>query len=280
VTLFFIVDLVFAQTSLFFHFGDPQIGFGLEGWEKDVARFQEAAEDAVKAAVARVVIAGDLVNGYDNETEINGFKSVWPKQFGNVPVFLVPGNHDVSSETTLLHYRSVFGQDYYSQEFPNENSVFFFLDSETLVRLNQTDLKNASMTHWDWLETTLPKFPNVQHKFIVMHRPPFIKEENETDAYYNWPITERIRLLSLVRKYSIKNLLCGHTHTTTNTRPTDGAFDIWTVGGTARIFDNNGFGYRVFTIDGANISQQYIKLAQQTTLDCINQPHLCLSTLG
>jgi 3',5'-cyclic AMP phosphodiesterase CpdA len=266
---------VLAQTS-FFYFGDPQIGFGLEGWEKDVSRYLEAAKDAQTAQTKRVVIAGDLVNSYNNQTEIKGFAEVWPLQFGKVPVFLVPGNHDVNTETMLQHYRTLYGQDYYYQDFPSENSTFFFLDSEILVRQNQTDLKNSSTVHWEWLETTLPKFANVQHKFIVMHRPPFIKEENEPDSYWNWPTNDRIKLLSWVRQYSIKHLLCGHTHTTTNTRPTDGAFDIWTVGGTARVFDKNEFGYRVFTLDGANVIQQYVKLAQQTTLSCVDKPpYLC-----
>jgi len=97
-----------------------------------------------------------------------------------------------------------------------------------------------------------------------MHHPPFTATENEADSYYNWPLPVRQRLLALVRKFNVQHLLCGHTHTTTHVQPSDNAFNIYTVGGTARIFDQNGFGYRVFTIIGDTVSQEYVKLDPQS----------------
>ena len=47
---------------------------------------------------AAVVIAGDLVNVWQNETQGVLFGAVWPAEFGAVPtVALTPGNHDVNA---------------------------------------------------------------------------------------------------------------------------------------------------------------------------------------
>jgi 3',5'-cyclic AMP phosphodiesterase CpdA len=259
----------------FYHFGDPQIGFGLEGVAQDVARFAAAA----KIATGQVVIAGDLVNTFNNATQLAGFHNVWPARFVEQPG-LVPGNHDcnadgVSADQTLkmlAHYRSLFGNDYSLRRPPSatDRVCWVGIHTNTLIG-NATELLIEADKQWSWLETTLQNCVN-DTTFIYMHHIPFLETENEAESYWTWPLKPRARFLKLVRQYHVKHLLCGHTHTTTTVTAADNAFTAYTVGGTARVFDNNGFGYRVFHVNNGQVTQSYVKLpaALQSSEPCRN----------
>jgi len=285
----FFVGFLSSEAYIFYHFGDPQIGFGLDGWEMDVSRFSQAATLAVSGAAKRVGIAGDLVNSFNNQTQLNGFSSVWPSQFKGVPVDLVPGNHDINSETdnatemiTMLNdYRARYGLDYHiSNDTDGKvNIALIGIDSEVLIS-NWTELSDERTKQWSWLNTTLKSIKNGTAIFLLMHHPPFITTENETESYWNWPMGPRQEILGLVRQYGIHHLLCGHTHTTTVVVSGDKAFTIYTVGGTARVFDDQGYGYRVFNVTSStqapdySVSSQYVKLPAQFQSDapCVDVP--------
>ena len=77
----------------------------------------------------------------------------------------------------------------------------------------------------------------------------------------------RQRLLALLGKYGVQHILCGHTHTTT--QRTIGGLSIYTVlAGTARAFDNNGCGYRVFRINASSVTQQYVRQQDPALTQC------------
>jgi len=274
-------------TYTFYYFGDPQIGFGTDGWEMDVSRFSQAATLAVSGGAKRVAIAGDLVNSWNNETQLEGFDSVWPSQFKNVSVDLVPGNHDVNSESSadsmlqqLDAYRQRYGLDYHISNGTDGTVkvALIGIDSEVLIS-NWTEFEDERTKQWSWLEQQLAALPNGTAIFLLMHHPPFTATEHENETYWNWPLGPRQQILALVRQYSIHHLICGHTHTTTTVVPDDKAFTIYTVGGTARVFDNNGYGYRIFDVSatindndsnldgksvaGYSVSTKYVKLPDQ-----------------
>ena len=152
-----------GEQERIFYLGDPQIGFGKTGWRQDEARFAAAAAAAHAAGAAAVVIAGDLVNVWDNATLTAGFDAVWPSQFNASKVHLVPGNHDVNSEAStpagfaqqLAHYREAFGADYHS--FETKFATFVLINSESLIvpelGLNGTtdpSVLNESATQCTW----------------------------------------------------------------------------------------------------------------------------------
>lgn len=128
------------------------------------------------------------------------------------------------------------------------------INSETLILphlgLNGSALdaflKNETEAQWAWIESELAIAQSVSpHTIVVSHHPPFLKSADEPHLYWNWPMAERKRLLGLLAKYGVQNILCGHTHTTTNR--TVGGLSIFTVAGTARAFDGNGCGYQVLS---------------------------------
>ena len=176
-----------------FYFGDPQIGFGHSGWIMDEKRFASAALAASNAGAAAVVVAGDLVNVWDNATQMGGFDQVWPTMFDRARVHLVPGNHDVDSmaenasvfRSMLDHYRASFGVDYHS--FRTTFATFVMINSESLIAphlgLNGTMdpwVLNQSETQWAWLNDTLATASTARpHTVVVTHHPPFLKSPSE-----------------------------------------------------------------------------------------------------
>lgn len=262
-----------------FYFGDPQIGFGKSGWQEDEARFAAAAKAASGAAAT--VVAGDLVNVWDNATLTGGFDDVWPSKFDKQKVHLIPGNHDVNSdapdassfEDQLAHYRNTFGQDFHS--FRTQFASFIMINSEALIlphlgldgKALDAFLANETETQWAWMERELAAAQKATpHTVVVSHHPPFLKAEDEKHVYWNWPMGERNRLLGLLKKYGVQNILCGHTHTTTNVSVN--GLNIFTVAGTARAFDNNGCGYRVLTINKTDISSVYVRQSDPSLKQC------------
>ena len=128
-------------------------------------------------------------------------------------------------------------------------------------------LKNETETQWAWMEKELAAAQKASpHVIVVSHHPPFLKAADEKHVYWNWPMGERNRLLGLLSKYGVKNILCGHTHTTTNV--TVGGLNIFTVAGTARAFDNNGCGYRVLTINSTDVSSVYVRQTDAALKQC------------
>jgi Icc-related predicted phosphoesterase len=254
------------ESFSFIHMGDPQIGFGLDGPANDTFRFKLAADEAkYKWKVPFVVIAGDLTNDR-TQLEVDGYYE-GERQFAknDIDKYAVPGNHDVSSMATLESFRKNYSQpDYYT--FERNKSRFFMLNSITLIS-NLTELAATHDEQWAWFERELELASHEKNNgptFVVFHHPPFLVTEDEPDQYFNWPSAPRKRFLALIRKYNIHHLLVGHRHETFTATPTDNAFTIYIVAGTALYFDNNGFGYRVFNVSSPDpvngVSQQYVHL--------------------
>jgi len=68
-----------------------------------------------------VVICGDLVNDFPGEAQrdaqLMDFRECFRKLDPNIPLVLLPGNHDLlnrPTEQAVLQYRKDFGDDYFS----------------------------------------------------------------------------------------------------------------------------------------------------------------------
>ena len=65
--------------------------------------------------------------------------------------------------------------------------------------------------------------------------------------------------MSLLRKFAVRTLLCGHTHTTRSVTTADG-LKILTTAGTAKAFDDNGCGYQLLNITATSLDVAYVEL--------------------
>lgn len=245
----------------FVHFGDPQMGFGKDGIEADKRRFVAAIRAANRIKPDFVYIAGDLVHQRTQEEFVALAEAM--KVF-EVPVKIAPGNHDVANHETLAIYRAKYGRDYYV--FTCRNCDFVAVDSMLLseragwFKDKDEKFRAEIETQWKWLERTLAasKTKGRAHVFLLMHVPPFVKTVDERNRYQNIPLDGRKRLLALAKKHGVKAILAGHLHKTCEIRT--GQLTIYVVGGTARVDDKRGFGYRVFKVREDGFDQEYVQL--------------------
>ena len=105
--LFCIPSVIFGQdrkqNSFFFiQLSDPQLGFYSQG--SDFSREREQMMTFIEAInllkPAFVVISGDLVHQKDDEAQLAGFDSLCRKIDSSIPLYLIPGNHDVGNDMT------------------------------------------------------------------------------------------------------------------------------------------------------------------------------------
>ena len=252
------------EAFTFLHFGDPQIGFGRDGIQADKRRFIEAIRQANERKPAFVHIAGDLVHK-GTPAEYAALDDCL-KRFA-VPVNITPGNHDVADHATLKAYRAKYGRDYFVH---THNNCDFVLVNSMLLSAEAPWFKEKDAkfrqeidAQWQWLAKALAdaQAKRRTHVFLLTHVPPFLTREDEKAGYSNLPQDARARLLALCRKHAVRSILAGHRHRTVEIPAGD--VTIYVTGGTARVGDKRGFGYRVFTVHKGRIEQEYVRLAAE-----------------
>lgn len=232
--------------------GDPQIGYG-NGFEQgSYQRFIDQAKVLNHLSLDFVIFPGDLVhanNPYQWKLFVQGLNQY------TMPVYMIPGNHDVQTRLELERYKDRFGADYY--DFVINNCAFVMINSET-ARDGALDY-DQHLAHWNWLERTLQdhQLANRKYTFLVMHRPLYKDDVGEKSGYKNWPVKTRSKLINMIRKYNVSAVLAGHLHQTHELVLNDSQVPVYVVGGTSRIWDDNGYGYRWFTVDQNGIHQNY-----------------------
>lgn len=169
-------------------------------------------------------------------------------RLGDIPLFTVPGNHDVTQHIGYARhehynkalYSTVMGLPYYW--FGYGNTLFIVLDTSTL------DVDDEQFV---WLDQTLTKIrPMFRHCVIFNHMPPvnvrpdFIKGHTMAPAMVE-------KLATVIQKHHTKidAMLCGHVHFTSQTKWA--GIPLYTVtasGQGVRDKDNENYGYAVLKI--------------------------------
>jgi Icc-related predicted phosphoesterase len=248
-----------AASPWFMHASDPQVGFGLDGRSEDGARFERLLAHAAQAGAQFVVVTGDLVQ---DRTFFQWRTFEQARASAALPVHLVVGNHDVVDRASLHAYRERLGPDYYAVE--KAGVTLIVVNSET-ARDGDIDPREHA-EQWAWLERTLRERRCGQGALCVlaMHRPPFVEHRDEAGDARNWPEPTRRRLLDLLARHAVHTVLAGHLHQTRGARDPESGLEMFSVGGTARVFDDQGAGYRAFSVapQGGGLRQRYVRLEQ------------------
>ena len=208
-----------------------------------------------------VIWTGDSIYGYmdtpaEASAEYNSFLS--SAALCGVPVFSVPGNHEIGAANLAPVYQAKMGALYGS--FDYGNSHFIGLDTTPVVggEVEEGDLDD---TQWKWLEADLAahsgKSANI---FVFFHHYMFGLPDPDTP---NGPDTglkdtaTRDRLHHLFVKYGVRAVFNGHAHLYYHTAK-DG-IDYYIAGNAGAPMDappeNGGFlGYMMVQVDGSKIA--------------------------
>ena len=147
-------------------------------------------------------------------TAVEDFRNITAEL--NMPLYLVPGNHDVGDkpvdwapagvvrERFLTAWNRNFGHHY--QSFSHGDVKFVLLNAQIIN--SGLELEHQQRT---WLETTL-KTADGERIMLLLHYPPYLYTEDEAENYDNLANPGRTWLLALSEKYNVEALFAGHVH--------------------------------------------------------------------
>jgi 3',5'-cyclic AMP phosphodiesterase CpdA len=251
-----------SRPFFFFQMADPQFGMFANdsGFAKETINFTKAIQAANKLHPAFVIVCGDLVNQYVNRGEISEYKRITALLDPSIPLYNVPGNHDVGTPQPtvkgLENYRKEFGKDYYTFRHGNFyaiilNSSLFF--DPTLV---PTDAEKQDK----WFRSTLEEAKKIKNVNIVIfqHIPWFINTPDEKNGYFNIPLERRIKYLDLLNSYGIKYVFAGHYHR--NSIGEYRGLEMVTTGPVGKPLGKDPSGFRIITVNKNKITHEYFSL--------------------
>ena len=230
---------------------DPQLGMG--GYQQDMESLRLAVKQINDMNPDFVLICGDLVH-HASDTTFSDFQGII-ENF-EVPVYLVPGNHDVGmapTDSTLDYYRSFLGEDYY--DFKHKGYTFIVTNS----LLWKTNVEGESEKHHSWFTSTLDRHSRKKQNLVVAgHIPLYLEQVDEEENYSNFPQSERAQLLDLFKHYEVAAYLTGHTHRTIILQ--EDMTQLVSGETSSKNFDGRPLGFRLWEASPDTLSHQFVAI--------------------
>lgn len=249
------------------HFGDPR---GLVESISETIGFK-----SIKRCISEVnllhpdfvIISGDIVFGQLFPFEyINEYKKCYELlQMFDVPIFLIPGNHDGYNRITedgFDYWEKYFGPLYYSFDFGNYHFTGVnTYDMSKLERLTFLFIPlnwGGSITdhQLQWIKNDLES-SNADLNFMFLHHNPLW--DTKKDSLIGKGYENRENILSLIYDNDVDMVLAGHNHLDTVNIENDVIF-ITTTTPESEIRNSDGYwGYRLIEIRNGEISSYNYK---------------------
>lgn len=171
-----------------------------------------------------VIITGDLVNDQRDALQDSIYMANRAKI--DVPVYEIPGNHDIRPWTPENHsnYLALRGYDRFS--FRYRGCSFIGIDSNCIVDSSEEDrggdvkispsdkaaAAQAEAEQLEWLKKELRNARRCHYTFVFMHCPVILKDIDEENNYFNFPKKKRAEYIALFKEYGVDVVFAGHTH--------------------------------------------------------------------
>jgi serine/threonine-protein phosphatase CPPED1 len=200
-----------TQSYFFIQVTDPQFGFfeSNKGFGKETELYEKAVAAINRLHPAFVVLTGDLVNNRADREQISEFKRITASIDQHIPVYYLPGNHDIGEspvQKDIDMFISEYGYDRFS--FKYNKSTFIGLNS-CIIKAGTPVLEQQQ---FDWLRKELSKAKSSEHIVLFCHHPFFINSFDEPDEYFNIPAGIRNKYLSLFKEGKVDAIFSGHLH--------------------------------------------------------------------
>jgi serine/threonine-protein phosphatase CPPED1 len=251
------------QPFSFIMLTDPQ--FGLYAADKDFVRETANYEFAV-STVNRlkpkfVIVLGDLVNKQGNPEQIREFLRISGKIDSSIPVYYLPGNHDVGHQPTsetVAAYRKSIGRDFYS--FRAGPVYGIVLDSTLFLEPKNVAAEYQEQYSWLKKELETAKASGAGQVIVFQHHPLFSDNANEPDQWGNFPVERRKALLELLHNAGVHFVFAGHLHKNICVR--DGDLEITGVASVGMPFGDDGSGLMVATVTSKGLQHRYYEFGK------------------
>jgi 3',5'-cyclic AMP phosphodiesterase CpdA len=237
---------------------DPQFGMytNNQDFAQETANFEFAIANVNRLRPAFVVVTGDLVNKPGDAEQLAEYKRITRKLDNAIPLYSVPGNHDVGNIPTgasLKAYRQNIGPDYYT--FRSGELEGIVLNSSLIQ--HPEGAPDEAERQQKWLETELASAKDARVRWIVVfqHIPFFLHAPDEADEYFNIPSAARSRYLELLERSGVRYVFAGHLHN--NSVGQSGSLQMITTGPVGKPLGAGASGMRVARLDAAGVKHAY-----------------------
>jgi 3',5'-cyclic AMP phosphodiesterase CpdA len=255
------ISLQAAEPLFFIQMADPQLGmFG-----KNENSIQEEANlSFVVANINRlkptfVVVCGDLVNKTGDSAQIRSYKQIIKNVEKDIPVYNVPGNHDVGNQPAreqLARYREAFGKDYYTFDAGPLRGIV--LNSSLIGSPQNAPEEAAAQEKWLLSELARARRDRIENLVVFQHISYFLKDPTEPDQYFNIPQATRRRYLQWFHEYGVKHIFAGHYHR--NEYGRDEEIEMVTTGPVGMPLGKNQSGFRIVRLAQNGMENRYYEL--------------------
>ncbi|MGM9765646.1 MAG: metallophosphoesterase [Candidatus Cryptobacteroides sp.] len=252
---------IFGQEKActFIQISDPQLGFYEKNQSvtRDSASLEAAVAAINKLKPAFVVCTGDMVNAGESKKQIKVFRRIMSGVDNDIPVWIVPGNHDLGKGATdkrIESYVSEYGYARFSFQY----------SGCTFIGINSCVIKEGNYHQEDeqfkWLTKQLKKASSSSAVYIFTHYPFFTKEFNEEESYSNQNQANRDKYWALFKKYNVKAVISGHLHSTKDSEYE--GIRMFTCGPVGRPLGKGVSGLAIWTLTdgGKSSSAEYVSL--------------------
>ena len=219
-----------------------------------------------------MVITGDLVNKAGDAAQIAEYRRIAAKLNRSIPLYSVPGNHDVENEPTpasVAAYVRRIGPDHYS--FKSGSLAGIVLNSSLIYTPKQAPALYDAQLTWLRAELTRLKGGGARHLVVFQHHPWFLEDGEEADQYFNIPLERRRLYLSLFRESGVKYLFSGHYHRNAGGRTGD--IEMTTTGPVGMpLGEGSQSGLRVVIVRDNGLTHRYYQLGELPNQIDIKRP--------
>lgn len=221
---------------------------------EEIRLYSLAIQEINRLKPAFVVITGDFVNNRTDTSQLCAYERVTSTISKKIPVYYIPGNHDVGAKPTaetLDYYFNNYAT--YKFSFIKRNIQFIGINS-SLINSGIEAEKNQ----WDWLKKVLAENSKASYKVVFSHHPFFINDFNEKDAYSNIPQPKREEYMKLFKNSNVNMILAGHYHN--NAQASYDGIEMITTSAVGKPLGKIKSGFRVVTVYKLGIEQQYVEI--------------------
>lgn len=195
----------------FIQISDPQLGFAAasKNFDLETKNMEKAVRIINRLKPDFVIITGDFVNDCESEAQWIEFRRLLHLVDPAVPVYLIPGNHDmpkIRGDEGLLPYLSRFGYDRFA--FEHKGCTFIGLNSN----LVKDGVERLEKEQFAWLRGRLKHRRKTGRTFIFTHCPVFSRRMDEKETYSNFSVADRARYMDLFVRYGVDGIFAGHLH--------------------------------------------------------------------
>ena len=237
---------------------DTQIGFfdSNKSYTQDSLNLELAVAKINQLKPDFVVVNGDMVNSSGSKKQLACFWSVMNKVSADIPVWYVPGNHDVGNGTKdekIASYIDTFGYDRFS--FTDDTNTFIGINS-CLIKDERSELEDEQ---FKWLKRALRAAKKKKTAiYIFCHHPFFIKKYDEDITYSNQSFENRDKYWDLFMEYGVDAVFAGHVHN--DEVSSHNGIGMITVGPVSKVLGKGESGMGVCAFDAEGYEYDYLPL--------------------